>query len=343
MSLKVFGKKPSGNRLQKIMASPNYKLGVFQNLEHTEVLRKEASFLKVLGESINRPKNTIPAKAMPSVKTDLQTLTDDKPTIVWFGHSSYCIKSKGFTMLVDPVFSGNASPVSLFAKAFKGADVYTVDDFQTIDILLLTHDHYDHLDYKTVMQMKSKVKRIITSLGVGAHLEYWGFNPEIITELNWWESTKISEENDITATPARHFSGRGIKRAISLWSSFVLNLDGCRIFLGGDSGYGTHFKTIGEKFGPFDLAILENGQYGHNWPNIHTTPEETLLAAQDLKAKIILPVHWGKFALAIHPWNEPIKRFVAAATQAQIVFVTPQIGEPYIVGEQMASNNWWDF
>lgn len=343
MTLKVFGRKPTGNRLKRIMASPNYKLGAFQNLEPTEVLRKEASFLKVLKESANRPKTTFPSKPMPTIKTDLLTINGETPTIVWFGHSSYFIRSKSFTILVDPVFSGHASPVSLFAKAFKGADVYTVKDFKAIDILLITHDHYDHLDYKTIMQLKPKVKRIITSLGVGEHLEYWGFDPEIITELDWWESINITTGIDFTATPARHFSGRGIKRATSLWSSFVLDLNKYRLFLGGDSGYGTHFETIGKKFGPFDLAILENGQYGHNWPHIHTMPEETVLAAQHLKAKVLLPVHWGKFALATHPWNEPIKRLMVAANKAQLAFVTPKIGEPYVIGEEMALNDWWEF
>ncbi len=343
MPLKVFGKKPSGNRLKRIMASPNYKDGAFQNLEHTEVMRQGASFWGITKEMINRPKTITPSKPMPSVKTNLRDLTDETPTVVWFGHSSYFIKSKGFTILVDPVFSGNASPVSFFGKAFKGADVYNVEDFPAIDILLITHDHYDHLDYKTVTKLIPKTKKVVTSLGVGEHLEYWGFNPAIITELDWWESTTITTEINLTATPARHFSGRGIKRATSLWSSFVLNLNGYCLFLGGDSGYGTHFKTIGEKFGPFDLAILENGQYGHNWPNIHTMPEETVLAAQDLKASIVLPVHWGKFVLSIHPWNEPIKRFVTAANKAQLAFVAPQIGEPYKIGEKVISENWWEF
>jgi L-ascorbate metabolism protein UlaG (beta-lactamase superfamily) len=188
-----------------------------------------------------------------------------------------------------------------------------------------------------------KVKKVVTSLGVGEHLEHWGFAPEIITELDWWQTTTIDNDINITATLARHFSGRGIKRATSLWSSFVLNLNGYRLFLGGDSGYGTHFKTIGEKFGPFDLAILENGQYGHNWPTIHTMPEETVLAAQDLQAKIVLPVHWGKFVLSTHPWNEPIKRFIEAANKAQLAFATPKIGEPYVIGGKVSSDDWWEF
>jgi L-ascorbate metabolism protein UlaG (beta-lactamase superfamily) len=243
---------------------------------------------------------------------------------------------------VDPVFSGNASPSSFFAKAFAGANTYGVDDMPaTIEAVLLTHDHYDHLDYKTILRLKDRTNHFYTSLGVGAHLEFWGVEPGRITELDWWERCNIGDMS-LTATPARHFSGRSLKRGGAIWSSFVLKGPGYNLFLGGDSGYEEHFKTIGERFGPFDLAILECGQYGQNWPYIHMMPEQTVTAAQDLRAKTLLPVHWAKFTLSLHPWDEPIRRVTAAAAKAGLPLTTPRIGEPVIVNGHYPADAWWE-
>jgi L-ascorbate metabolism protein UlaG (beta-lactamase superfamily) len=353
----VLGKDPVGERLRRIRNSPNYKNGAFQNLTPTEVTLKGASLFKMLGEYRNRPVNTVPNHPLPSIHTDLRALPSDHPTIVWFGHSSYLIRINGFHILVDPVFSGNASPVSYFAKAFPGTDVYGVKDLPEIDLVLLTHDHYDHLDFKTIRQLIPKARHFCTSLGVGAHLESWGIPTENITELDWWETWTIPAAGQrkagaitLTATPARHFSGRGIKRGHTLWSSFVLKTTAdsaatpaYSLFLGGDSGYEQHFKAIGDKFGPFDIAILECGQYGKNWPYIHMLPEQTATAAIDLRAKHLLPVHWGKFTLALHPWNEPIHRIVAAAARNGIPLTTPLIGEPVILDKEYPQKEWWDF
>ena len=354
--LPTFGKAPSGARLARIKQSPNYVKNQFQNLAPTEVTVKGVSIFSMLKDYRNRPLSTKPNHPVPSVQTDLKALASELPAIVWFGHSSYLIKIKGFTILVDPVFSGNASPVSFFAKAFPGADVYGVDDLPEIDMVLLTHDHYDHLDYNTILQLAPTAKHFYTSLGVGAHLEYWGIPLKKITELDWWETATVSEERaatpgsqrlatggaTLTATPARHFSGRGTKRAGTLWSSFVLKIAGYTLFLGGDSGYGEHFKKIGDLYGPMDLAILESGQYGKNWPLIHMLPEETVQAAKDLRAKVLLPVHWAKFTLALHPWNEPIQRVVKAAAGTGIALATPLIGEPVILGAPLPQTSWWE-
>jgi L-ascorbate metabolism protein UlaG (beta-lactamase superfamily) len=347
----VFGKEPSGDRLQRIQQSSNYVKDSFQNPVPTEVTLKEASFFKMLNDYRNRPVNTAPNHPIPTVRTDLRALPSDMPVIVWFGHSSYLLKVNGVHILVDPVFSGNASPVSFFAKAFPGSNVYGVDDLPEIDMVVLTHDHYDHLDYKTILQLVPKTRHFYTSLGVGAHLEYWGIAPEKITELNWWETAVIPDGTGsgdgrkggtLTATPARHFSGRGIKRGRTLWSSFVLKTGGYSIFLGGDSGFGEHFKTIGDQYGPFDLAILESGQYGKNWPYIHMLPEQTVTAAKDLRARILLPVHWAKFTLSLHPWNEPIQRVVRAAKEKDVTLATPMIGEPVVLGAPLPQTRWWE-
>ncbi len=343
MQQKVFGKDPSGARLARIEKSPNYSNGSFQNLSLTEVMPKDASYWGLLNDFLNKPKTVEPDNVLPSIKTDLKTLASEQPTIVWFGHSSYLIKSKKTTVLVDPVFSGSASPVSFFGKAFKGADVYNVEDFPDIDMLVLSHDHYDHLDYVTISKLIPKVKKFYTALGVGAHLEEWGVSPENIVEFDWWEGKKINDDLEITSTPARHFSGRGFTRGKTLWSSFVLKIDGYSIFIGGDSGYDHHFKTIGEKFGPFDIALLENGQYGKDWPLIHTSPEETAKVAAELNTKVLMPVHWAKFALGYHAWDEPINRLVKSLEHSDIKLTTPLIGEPVVLDSIYPHKVWWNF
>ncbi len=343
MQQSTFGRDPAEARLERIKQSPNYRDGVFQNLEKTAVMRENASYMAMMNDFLHKDKDNIPPRPLPSVKTDLKALTDDKPTIVWFGHSSYLIKSKGINILVDPVFSGYASPVSFFGGAFAGSDVYKVEDMPDIDLLILSHDHYDHLDYKTITQLIPKVKKFYTALGVGAHLERWGVPADRIVEFDWNESQQVSPDISLTAVPARHFSGRSITRGKTLWTAYVMKLHGYKLFLGGDSGYGKHFQTIGDQYGPFDLAILECGQYGRDWPNIHIFPEEVITAAQDLRARTILPVHWAKFSLAMHAWNEPIKRLMKKAEQEGFDVTTPHIGEPVVLNSSYPRAVWWNF
>src|SRR5690606_6801207 len=284
-----------------------------------------------------------PSEELPHIKTDLAKVKDEKPTVVWFGHSSYFFSYKGFRILIDPVFSGNASPVKFFGRSFPGTDVYSAEDFPEIDLLLLTHDHYDHLDYPFIKQIRSKVKKVITSLGVGEHLEKWGVESDKIIELNWKEQNQVNHSLNITAHPSRHFSGRGSSQYKTLWSSFGLEWGDYKIYVGGDSGYSSEFKRLGKKYGSFDIAFLECGQYGKYWPQIHMTPEETVQAAIDLKAKILFPVHWAKFVLSTHPWNEPIKRATAEANKKDQKFVSPIIGETYTIGDPFNQKEWWNF
>ncbi len=339
---KFFGKYPANGRLARILKSPNYRNGAFQNLSPTEVMPKEVSKIEMLKKFMNKSKNNEHQQPLPSVKTDLKNLTAETPTIVWFGHSSYLIKSKNINILVDPVFSGNASPVSFMVKAFEGAHTYGVDDMPEIDMLILSHDHYDHLDYQTITKLIPKVKKFYTALGVGEHLELWGVKPENIVEFDWMESHQISPDISLTATPARHFSGRSITRAKSLWVSFVLNIHGYKLFLGGDSGYDTHFKMIGEKFGPFDFAMLENGQYNMAWHYIHSLPEETAQIAEDLNVKAFMPVHWAKFALAFHDWNEPMISLKKHIEGKNPKMTTPMIGEPVMLDKSYPDSVWWE-
>lgn len=343
----VFGADPTDDRLNRIKKSPNYRDGSFQNTEPTDVMRPGASYIGMIGDYINKSPLNTPKTALPSVKTDLIALADDVPTLVWFGHSSYLIKYAGKTVLVDPVFSGYASPVSFFGKSFPGTDVYSVADMPNIDLLILSHDHYDHLDYETITKLIPKTKHVCTALGVGAHLERWGVPSNNISEFDWNDTETLANGIRLTATPARHFSGRGLTRGKTLWTSFVLELPGdtsgtgYKLFLGGDSGYGAHIRDIGAKYGPFDLAILECGQYGTDWPTIHTFPEEVVTIGQELRAKTVLPVHWGKFALAYHAWNEPIQRVTKRANEAGLAMTTPRIGEPVVIGRHYPTDVWW--
>ena len=244
-------------------------------------------------------------------------------------------------ILVDPVFSGNASPVKFTTRSFKGSDIYTTDDMPVIDYLFLTHDHYDHLDHQTISRLRPKIKKIVTGLGVGDHLERWGYDSNIIFEKDWNETFELEEGFVVSTTPGRHFSGR-MKKNTSLWMSFVLTTPRKKIFIGGDSGYDTHFAEIGKKYGPFDLVILENGQYNKYWKYIHMMPEEVIQAAEDLKAKRLLPVHWAKFSLSLHPWDEPIKRVYAEAKRKGMNLVHPLIGAALELDGQAESTRWWE-
>ncbi len=342
MKQQQFGNYPSGERLERIIKSPNYKNGAFQNQHHTPMLPEGVSYFTILKAYFKKVEHKEPPSILPSIKTDLKSLQSDKPVIVWFGHSSYFIHINGKNILVDPVFSGNASPVSFFGKNYAGSNVYSVDDFPDLDLVLITHDHYDHLDYKTILKLKNKTKHFYTSLGVGAHLAHWGVDEKNITEFDWWDEIAFDSNIKFIATPARHFSGRGFTRGKTLWASYILQTPDYKIFLGGDSGYDTHFKEIGNKYGPFDLALLECGQYNAFWPFIHMMPEQTTQAALDLKTKVLMPVHWSKFTLALHPWNESIKRVTAEAQKLNLPITTPMIGEPIFVDSIYPLKRWWE-
>jgi L-ascorbate metabolism protein UlaG (beta-lactamase superfamily) len=347
MQQKQFGKVPSGARLERIQQSPNYRDGAFQNLSPTPDLAEGVTYWDILKSYTKKVEGKEPQGTLPSVRTDLKALPAEQPVVVWLGHSTYFMRLAGLTILVDPVLSGNASPVSFFGKNYPGSNVYSVEDFPDIDLLLLTHDHYDHLDHATLVKLLPKVKQVVTGLGVGEHLEHWGYPADKIIELDWHEQTELQEGTlQITSAPARHFSGRKFKRNQTIWSSFILEVPSYKIYVGGDSGYDYHFKEIGQKHGPFDLALLECGQYNAYWKYIHMMPEETVQAAQELRAKVLLPVHWGKFTLALHPWTEPIERVTKRAREVGQPITTPLIGQPVVLGQQgerppLPDEAWW--
>lgn len=338
-----FGKAPKGKRLELLQKSPNYKNGKFQNIHFTPSLTEGYSMTSVLWNFIfTKFPRTTPIDNIPSIKTDLKNLPITENVLVWFGHSSYFIQLNGKRFLIDPVFSGNASPIPNSNKSFKGTDIYSADDMPEIDYLLITHDHYDHLDYKTIVKLKRKVTTVICGLGVASHFEKWGYQSSQIIEKDWQNSFALNNNLTVHTLPARHFSGRGFVRNNTLWCSYLLQTSTLKIYIGGDSGYDIHFADIGNKFGAIDIAILENGQYNEAWRYIHMHPNEVLQAAQDLKAKRLFPVHSSKFAIANHAWDEPLVKIAELNKSYNLPLVTPVIGEVVILNDTTKQfKQWW--
>ncbi|HET7361620.1 MAG TPA: MBL fold metallo-hydrolase [Salinimicrobium sp.] len=329
-----FGKLPTGERKKRVENSPNFRDGQFQNLHKTADLTEGTTYFNVIKKFLfEKNKRAEPGEPIPAIKTNLHDLDPGKNVLIWFGHSSYYLQIDGKTILVDPVFSGSASPMPFGTKAFKGTRIYSAEDIPEIDYLFISHDHWDHLDYETILKLKPKIKKVITGLGTGEHFETWGYKKEILIEKDWNEQINLGEGFIVHTVPARHFSGRSLKRNPVLWTSFVLQTPGTKIFIGGDSGYDTHFAEIGRKFGPFDLAILENGQYNTAWRYIHMLPEETLKAARDLQAKKLIPIHNSKFCLSLHAWDEPLKKITTLQKDQNLHILTPKIGEKVFIND----------
>ena len=287
----------------------------------------DKSRLRGLLEFLFRKKEGLrPDAAVPALKTDLRALDRDSNLLVWFGHSSYLLQAERRRVLVDPVFRA-AAPFSFLNRPFKGTDIYRPGDMPDVDLLVITHDHWDHLDYRTVTELKSRIGKVVCPLGVGEHFEYWGFDPEKIIELDWLETAALGDGFAVHCLPSRHFSGRGLNPNRTLWASFLLETPARQGYMGGDGGYGSHFAQIGRQFPAIDLAILENGQYNEAWKYIHTMPDQLSRAAKELGAKQVMTVHHSKFALAKHRWDEPLATEAALAADTALHVLRPQIGE----------------
>ena len=338
-----FGKLPKGERLEKIKLSPNYNNGAFQNLSDTPDLTEGATIPSIMYDIIFKKNNrNTPKDLIPSLKTNLHQLDKNEDILVWFGHSSYFMQIDGKRYLVDPVLCGYASPFSFSTRAFNGSNIYTAEDIPDIDFLIITHDHWDHLDYDTIKKIKSKVGLIICGLGIGQHFEHWGYDMNKVIEKDWNEEVLLENNIVIYTTPARHFSGRTFTRNKALWTSFVLKTSNFKIFIGGDSGYDYHFAEIGKKFGEFDLAILENGQYNKSWKHIHLMPNEIAKAAKDLNTKQLLAIHNSKFSLSNHDWDEPLNSISEKCEEENIKLLTPMIGEKVLLNNSNQQfSKWW--
>lgn len=336
-----FGRPPAGEHLQRIAQSPNHVDGAFENLIETSM----GSFGEMMATMPDMffGKDQSPTDSLPVKFGPEEEAPDSICRITWYGHSAFLIEFDDKRVLIDPMLGPVAAPISFGSKRFPYKEPIPMDELTDIDAVILSHDHYDHLDYPSIMKLKDRVGHFYTALGVGAHLMYWGIEEERITELDWWESASF-DSISLTACPARHFSGRGITdRNKTQWASWVIKSPDHNIYFSGDGGYGPHFKEIGDRFGPFDFAMLECGQYNEAWEAIHMMPEQTVSAGKDVKAKLSMPIHWGAFKLAAHSWTDPIDRFKQEAIAQKLPYVHPFIGESFVLGEDFPRHEWWKF
>ena len=333
------GRMPEGERLKRVEQSPQYNGEIFKNNPVAVVqINARSSFgiiRRMLRKSENRrPKNTLPSQQPVFDKSSGAYLT-------WFGHSTFLYEIEGKKILLDPMLGKYASPIPFLIKRYPYVLPSSAKDLPPLDAVIISHDHYDHLDYGTIKILKDKVGRFIMPLGVGAHLERWGVAKEKITELDWWEETPLGDLR-IVATPSQHFSGRTLKdRAKTLWAGWVIQSKSVKVFFGGDSGYFSGFKKIGETYGPFDLTLTDSAQYNSQWPIVHMTPEQSVQAHKDLKGKVHMPIHWSGFTLSLHPWNEPPERALVAAEKEKVNMITPIIGQRFDVINDRPREKWW--
>ncbi|MFA7944750.1 MBL fold metallo-hydrolase [Pseudomonas brenneri] len=340
----LFGKLPSGEQLTRIAQSPNHADSVFHNQIDTPMLTTDESQVSImLGNAFGKKGNPRPQGTIPAIKTDLKALDAAQDLVIWLGHSSYFVQLGGQRILIDPVFSTNAAPVPMANVAFDGTSLYAADDMPEIDFLLITHDHYDHLDYPSIRALQPKVKQVVTGLGVGAHFEAWGYDMQTVHEADWHEAVQRVPELQIHVTPARHFSGRTFTRDKSLWVGFALVSPQRRIFFSGDSGYAPHFAEIGRRYGPFDWVGLDTGQYDPRWANVHMNPEQAAQAAEDLQARAFTPGHAGRFSISPHDWDDPFKRITVASQGRSYALWTPEIGRSlHLDGRAQTFASWWE-
>lgn len=338
-----FGGEHTEERKARYSAVSNYRDGKFYNLRETKMEMGFLKFMSVLGDYIAGVPHSAPKVKLPAVPLDSLAVIANQPQtkITWLGHSAFVMEIGSKNVLIDPMLGDVPSPHPMLGKARFSALPIQAKELASIDFVLISHDHYDHLDYESIIELKERVGKFYVPMGVGAHLVAWGVEATKITELAWWDEV-THDGITLVLTPARHFSGRGLTdRFSTLWGSWVIKSNDLNIYFSGDSGYDSHFKEIGSKYGPFDFAMMECGQYDERWDEIHMFPEETAQAAQDLQAKTFMPIHWGSFVLALHSWTDPIERVTQKASELGIDIATPQIGEPVIINQHYPDSDWW--
>ncbi|MEO9474877.1 MAG: MBL fold metallo-hydrolase [Cyclobacteriaceae bacterium] len=340
--LKQFGGKATKELVTQYAQSPNWKDGKFENLVETTMNINMRNIPSILYKQFFDRKGREPKQHLPVLPLYKQTFETDDTHLIWYGHSVGLLRINGKNILIDPMLGPDAAPIAPFAsKRYSENTIHLIDDFPEIDLLLLTHDHYDHLDLASMQKLIPKVKQYFVALGSARHLIKWGVKPELISEFDWWDS-QTSGDIQITFTPSRHFSGRGATdRAKSLWGGWALKTDKENIYWSGDGGYGDHFKEVGDKLGPFDFGVMECGQYNENWHAIHMYPEEAVQAAIDAGVQKAMPVHWAGFALAMHHWKDPIERFTKAAADVGLSIATPRLGQQFSYKEYVNAK-WWE-
>ncbi|ETA68837.1 putative Zn-dependent hydrolase of beta-lactamase fold [Methanolobus tindarius DSM 2278] len=344
----AFGGDPTSEQKEAYQQLSNYADGHFVNELPTSVFvdSPDTSSNDSSGsEVVNRdPANPIPVSAI-----DWNQVNSKNDSLTWLGHSAYLLSIDDNKILLDPMLSPVASPVS-----FVGINRYEytedimmniIDEMPPIDAVLITHDHYDHMDYQSIVKLNSKVSHFFVPLGCGAHLIRWGIPEEKITELNWWEEAEY-QGLTVALTPSRHGSGRDLFSIdTTLWGGWVILGSKNRVYTSGDGGYGPHFEEIGNKYGPFDITLMEGAQYDRRWSEIHMVPEQAVQAHLDVKGETMMLMHWGAFTLANHAWNEPIERAIEEANKKKVDIIAPMIGETVLLDSEMETSpaSWWDF
>lgn len=341
-----FGGTATAAEVMTYAETGHFEDGIFLNDEEINMEIDCHSIQKMLREML-QPDPDIAPKQNIEVKKIIPESIANKPDslvrISWFGHSAFLIEMEGKNILLDPVFGQYAAPHPwLGRKRFHREMPIDIEQLPAIDAVIISHDHYDHLDYESIAQLKGKTERFFVPLGVDNHLERWGVEEASISKMDWWEEQQFKGLT-IAFTPSRHMSGRALTdQSATLWGSWVLRGKTKNIFFSGDGGYGKHFKEIGEKYGDFDIALMECGQYNELWADVHLMPEQTVVAAREVQAKMMVPIHWGAFALAMHAWTDPIERVTKQAQKMNMPIATPQIGEPLIVGaSSFPQMEWW--
>ncbi len=325
--------------------SKNWKANKFVNQIPTSLDIKLKDYPGMIAKYFGNSKGRQPKNDLSVLKIDSLAIVN-KPSgmtrITWFGHSAFLLEIKGKNILIDPMFGEVAAPHPYLGKKRYNAELpIEIEKLPHLDAIIISHDHYDHLDYESILKLKDKADEFYMPLGVGRHFKKWGVDERKIHELDWWDEIKL-DNLKLVCTPARHFSGRGFTdNSTTLWSSWVILSETEKIYFSGDSGYGPHFKEIGKKYGPFDFAMLECGQYNEQWSAIHMMPEQTAQASIDVQAKIFMPIHWAAFTLAFHSWTDPIERVSAKSKELGLKLSTPRIGESVILGEAYPASTWW--
>ncbi|RZT05798.1 L-ascorbate metabolism protein UlaG, beta-lactamase superfamily [Duganella sp. CF402] len=324
-------------------SAPRARDGRFRN----PVRMHKMGLFKTLGIMLrfafDKPKDTVPSLPIPVHAITQQQLMDAPDRSLFrLGHSTVLLKLNGDFWLTDPVFSERASPVQWAGPQRFHAPPISIEDLPPIKGIILSHDHYDHLDRAAVLALAGKTEHFVTPLGVGDRLIKWGIPACKVRQLGWWQSATVAGLK-LVATPAQHFSGRGLgDRNKTLWASFVVEDRDVRLFFSGDSGYFDGFKEIGRRYGPFDLTLVETGAYDPQWPDVHMQPEESLQAHIDLRGKVLLPIHNGTFDLSLHAWHDPFDRITELAQERRVAIATPEIGLPLDIVQPQAEHKWWE-
>jgi len=345
LSQPQFGAPMAGARLARALANPQYHDGRFVNLEPeapstTSLI--EYTLRQISGKEVRTPPAPIPVLAVDKTALEASPPASGLRAF-WIGHASAYVEIDGLRLLLDPVFAQQVSPLPIGPGRFHAPPI-ALADLPRIDAVLISHDHYDHLDMATVRRLAQRGSRFLVPLGIGAHLERWGVPLAQIEELEWWQERSLGHVR-IVCTPTRHYSGRGLgNRSTTLWSSWSVIGPQHRLFYSGDTGYGKLFQDIGARLGPFDMAFIKIGSYGPGaaWTDIHMTPEQAVQVHRDVRARRMFPVHWSTFNLAYHDWDEPIRRTVAEATRVGVELVTPRVGEVVDADRPFASTRWWE-